>query len=116
METAPVILNLGTARAACRGNPALIHALTEQYRASLPAERAALAQAGTATPPDWETVRVQANRLQSGSAYLGAERVAAAARQLEDAILARDSATVLIQAQGTLDAALQEFFNTPITA
>ncbi len=114
METAPVILNLGTARAACRGDPALVRTLVEQYRASLLGERAALAQAGTATPPDWETVRVQAHRLRSGSAYLGAERIAVAARQLEDAILARDSATVLTQAQWTLDAALQEFLNTPI--
>lgn len=114
METALSLLNSETALAACRGDAALARRLTEQYRASLPAERAALEQAGKATPPDWETVREQAHRLQSGGAYLGAERIAAAARNLEAGILARDPADALVQVQRTLDAALQEFLSAPI--
>ena len=114
METAPVIFNIGTARAACRGDSTLVRTLTEQYRASLPAERAALEQAGAATPPDWETVREHAHRLRSGGGYLGAERIAAAARDLEAGILAQDSVDALAQAQRTLDAALQEFLIAPI--
>mgnify|MGYP001199918465 FL=1 len=112
METAPVILNVGTALATCRGDPGLARALIEQYRAGLPEERAALAQARAATPPDWETLRDRAHRLRSGSAYLGAEQIAVAARELEKCILARGSPDARAAVWRTLDQAFQEFLNT----
>lgn len=112
METAPVILNVGTALAACRGDPALARALVEQYRASLPEERAALAVARAATPPDWEAIRERAHRLQSGSAYLGAEQIAVAARELEECILTRGSLDARATGWRTLDQAFQEFLDT----
>ncbi|MGB5065302.1 MAG: Hpt domain-containing protein, partial [Candidatus Competibacter sp.] len=83
METAPVLLDVETTLAACRGDSALARALIEQYRLELPAERAGLAGAHAVAPPDWEAIRQRAHRLRSGSAYLGAERIAAAARDLE---------------------------------
>jgi HPt (histidine-containing phosphotransfer) domain-containing protein len=112
METAPVILNVGTALATCRGDPALARALVEQYRACLPEERTALARARAATPPDWETVRDRAHRLRSGSAYLGAEQIAVAARELEECILARGSMDARAALWRTLDQAFQEFLKT----
>ena len=111
METAPVILNVGTALAACRGDPALARALVEQYRASLPEERAALAGARAATPPDWEAVRERAHRLRSGSAYLGAEQIAVAARELEECILTRKAMDARATGWQTLDQAFQEFLD-----
>lgn len=114
MDTAPVILNPGTALATCRGDPALVWVLVEQYRAKLPEERTVLAQAAAARPPDWETLRKRAHRLQSGSGYLGAERIAAAARQLEAGILAGDSMDALTAAGQALERAFDEFLAIPI--
>jgi HPt (histidine-containing phosphotransfer) domain-containing protein len=74
MESAPVILNVETALAACRGDANLARALLERYRADLPEERAALLEARAAASPEWETVRKRVHRLCSGSAYLGADR------------------------------------------
>ena len=51
MEAAPVMLNVEAALAACRGDLALAQALIEQYRASLPEERTALAEARAVTAP-----------------------------------------------------------------
>lgn len=104
-----MILNVGTALATCRGDPALARALVEQYRASLPTERAALERARAATPPDWEAIGNRVHRLQSGGGYLGAERIAAAARALEAGILARDATATLTAAWRTLERAFEEF-------
>jgi len=114
MDTTPVMLNVGTALAACRGDPALVRALVEQYRAKLPEERTVLAQAYAARPPDWETVRQRAHRLQSGSGYLGIERIATAAHQLEAGILARDSTDALMAAWEVLECAFAEFLAVPV--
>ena len=110
----PAPLNIETALAACRGDPALARALIEQYRAGLPAERAKLADALAAAPPDWEAVRERAHRLRSGGAYLGAERIAAAARELETGILAQNSTATLMAAWQTLERAFDEFSAAPI--
>lgn len=50
METVPILFNMGTALAACRGDRTLVRALVEQYRAQLPEERTVLAQAYAAPP------------------------------------------------------------------
>jgi HPt (histidine-containing phosphotransfer) domain-containing protein len=114
MQTAPVLLNIETALAACRGNPVLVQGLVAQYRTQLPDEQNRLAHALAATPPDWETLRERAHRLQSGSGYLGAERIAEAARQLEAGILAGDSTDALIVASETLACACSEFLAIPL--
>lgn len=111
MEIAPVMLNVGIALAACRGDPDLARAMVAQYRASLPEERAALAQARAATPPDWEAIGQRSHRLQSGSAYLGVEQIAAAARELEERILARSATDARAAAWRALDDAVQDFLN-----
>ncbi|MCB1770229.1 MAG: Hpt domain-containing protein [Candidatus Competibacteraceae bacterium] len=114
MDTAPAMLNLATALAACRGDPVLVRMLVERYRAKLPEERTVLVQAAAATPPDWESVRQRAHRLQSGSGYLGVERIAEAARQLEASILARDSTDALAAASQALERAFDEFLAIPL--
>lgn len=111
METAPALLNARTALAACRGDAALARALTEQYRTSLPAEQAALAQAYAITPPDWATIRARVHRLQSGSAYLGIERIAVAARRVEEGIRTQDSRAARAAAWQALEQAFKEFLN-----
>ena len=110
METAPALLNARTALAACRGDAARARALTEQYRTSLPAEQAALAQAYAITPPDWATIRARVHRLQSGSAYLGIERIAVAARRVEEGIRTQDSRAARAAWQA-LEQAFKEFLN-----
>lgn len=114
MDTAPVMLNVETALATCRGDPALVRALVEQYRANLPEERTGLTQALAATPPDWEAVRQRAHRLRSGSGYLGAERIAAAARDLEAGILACESTDALTAAWDALEGAFEEWLAVPV--
>lgn len=114
MQTAPVLLNIETALANCRGNPALVQVLVARYRTQLPEEQNRLAHALAATPPDWETLRKRAHRLQSGSGYLGAERIAEAARQLEVGVLARDSTDALIAASEALACAFAEFLAIPL--
>ena len=114
MDTAPVMLNVATALATCRGNPALVRMLVERYRAKLPEERTVLVQAAMADPPNWESVRQRAHRLQSGSGYLGVERIAEAARQLEASILARDSTDALAAASQALERAFDEFLAIPL--
>ena len=114
MQTAPVLLNIETALAAYRGNPALVQALVARYRTQLPDEQNRLAHALAATPPDWETLRERAHRLQSGSGYLGVERIAEAARQLEASILARDSTDALAAASQALERAFDEFLAIPL--
>lgn len=114
MEMTPIPLNIQTALAACRGDPALARALIERYRAGLPAERSKLAGALATAPPDWEAVRERAHRLQSGGAYLGAERIAAAARALETGVLARHSTAALMAAWRALERALDEFLAAPV--
>ena len=95
MAITPVVLKVETALATCRGDLALARMLIDQYRTSLPEERAALVQAQAATPPDWEAVRQRVHRLQSGGGYLGAERIVVAAQRLEAEILAQATPTVL---------------------
>jgi len=114
MQTAPVLLNIETALAACRGNPALVQVLVAQYRTQLPEEQNRLAHALATTPPDWETLCERAHRLQSGSGYLGAEQIAEAARQLEAGILARDSTDALATAGQALGRAFDEFLAIPL--
>ena len=111
METVPVLLNVETALAACRGDSTLARALIEQYCLDLPAERA---EARALDPPDWEAIRERAHRLRSGSAYLGAERIAAAARDLEAGVLARRSPDALAVAWRTLERAFEAFSAVPI--
>lgn len=113
METVPVLLNVETALAACRGDSTLARALIEQYCLDLPAERAELAKARALDPPDWEAIRERAHRC-SGSAYLGAERIAAAARDLEAGVLARRSPDALAVAWRTLERAFEAFSAVPI--
>ena len=112
MDIALVPLNIETALAACRGDPDLARALVEQYRASLPEERAALARAVAAA--DWADVGRRAHRLQSGGAYLGAERVAATARVLETGVLAGAAPDALTAAGRALDRAIDEFLAAPV--
>lgn len=114
METVPVLLNVETALAACRGDSTLARALIEQYCLDLPAERAELAKARALDPPDWEAIRERAHRLRSGSAYLGAERIAAAARDLEAGVLARRSPDALAVAWRALERAFEAFSAMPI--
>ena len=114
MEMTSAQLNIETALAACRGDAALARALIAQYRAGLPAERAKLADALAAAPPDWEAVRERAHRLQSGGAYLGAEQIALAAQELETGILAQNSTATLMAAWQTLERAFDEFSAAPI--
>jgi HPt (histidine-containing phosphotransfer) domain-containing protein len=114
METEPVIFDVETALAACRGDPALARALAEQYRASLPEEQTALAQARAAMPPDWETVRKRVHRLQSGGAFLGAERIAVAAQRLEANILTHAAPTALEAVYRALECAFDEFLAIPV--
>jgi HPt (histidine-containing phosphotransfer) domain-containing protein len=113
MDIALVPLNIETALAACRGDPDLARALVEQYRASLPEERTALARAVSAAPPDWADVGRRAHRLQSGGAYLGIERVAAAAGALETDVLAGAAPDELTAASRALDRAIDEFLAVP---
>lgn len=113
MDIALVPLNIETALAACRGDPALARALVEQYRASLPEERTALAREIAATPPDWAAVGRRAHRLRSGGAYLGIERVAAAARALEAGVAAGACPDELTAAGQALDRAIDEFLAVP---
>lgn len=114
MEMTPAPLNIETALAACRGDPVLVHVLIAQFRASLPAERTQLTSALAAVPPDWEAIRERAHRLQSGGTYLGAEQIAAAAREVETSILAQDSTAARIAACRALERALDEFLATPV--
>lgn len=114
MQTVPVVLNIETALAACRGDPALVQVLVEQYRAKLPEERTVLARAAAAIPPDWETIRQRAHRLQSGSGYLGAERIAAAAHRLETGILARELPDALAASSQALERTFDEFLAIPL--
>ncbi len=114
MEMTPALLNIETALAACRGDPVLARTLIEQYRAHLPAEQAELVKALAAIPPDWESVCKRVHRLQSGSAYLGAERIGSAARKLEMTILAHHPTAVLMAAWQTLDRAFDEFLAAPV--
>jgi HPt (histidine-containing phosphotransfer) domain-containing protein len=104
-------LNGETALAACRGDPALARALVEQYRASLPEERTAIARAVAAV--DWADVGRRAHRLQSGGAYLGIERVAAAAGALETGVLGGAAPDALTAAGRALDRAIDEFLAVP---
>lgn len=113
-DMTPASLNIETALAACRGDGALARTLIERYRASLPDERAKLADALAAVPPDWEGARERAHRLQSGGAYLGAERIAAAARELETGILARHPTTALMAAWRALERMIDEFLAAPV--
>lgn len=113
MGTTPALLNTETALAACRGDPVLAYTLIEQYRAHLPAEQAELVKALAATPPDWEAVRKQVHRLQSGSAYLGIERIESAARTLEMALLAHPPTALLMGAWQALERAFDEFLAVP---
>jgi len=113
MEATPRVLNVEQALAACRGDPALAWTLIEQYRASLPEEWAALARARAVSPPDWETVRQRAHRLQSGGAYLGIERIALAAQRVEADILARAASALLEAAWRALEQAFEEFLAVP---
>ncbi len=113
MDIALVPLNIETALAACRGDPKLARSLVEQYRASLPDERAALARAIAATPPDWAAVGQRAHRLQSGGAYLGIERVAAAAGALEAGVVAGAAPDALAAAGRALDRVIDEFLAVP---
>jgi HPt (histidine-containing phosphotransfer) domain-containing protein len=113
MESAPVILNVETALAACRGDANLARALLERYRADLPEARAALLEARAAASPEWETVRKRVHRLCSGSAYLGAERIADAARTLEESI-ARGSPDAPGRASQALAGAIQDFLNASL--
>lgn len=114
MESAPVIVNVATALATCRGDRALARALIEQYRASLPAERAGLAEALAAIPADWAAIRERAHRLQSGGAYLGVERLAWAARELETGILTQQSTATLRAAWRALEHTIEEFLAAPM--
>ena len=113
MAITPVVLKVETALATCRGDLALARMLIDQYRTSLPEERAALVRAQAATPPDWEAVRERVHRLQSGGGYLGAERIAVAAQRLEADILAQATPAVLDAAWRGLDGALNEFLAVP---
>jgi HPt (histidine-containing phosphotransfer) domain-containing protein len=109
----PVVLKVETALATCRGDLALARMLIDQYRTSLPEERAALVRAQAATPPDWEAVRERIHRLQSGGGFLGIERIAVAAQRLEAEILAQATPTVLDAAWRGLDGAFDEFLAVP---
>jgi HPt (histidine-containing phosphotransfer) domain-containing protein len=111
MDNTPVPLNGETALAACRSDPDLARALVEQYRASLPEERTALARAVAAA--DWADVGRRAHRLQSGGAYLRIERVAAAAGALEAGIYAGAAPDVLTAAGRVLERAIDEFLAVP---
>ena len=113
MAVTPVVLKVETALATCRGDPALALTLIDQYRTSLPEERAALTQAQATVPPDWETVRQRVHRLQSGGGFLGVERIAVAAQRLEAEILAQATTTVLDAAWQGLDGAFDEFLAVP---
>ena len=111
MDIALVPLNIETALAACRSDPDLARTLVEQYRASLPEERTALARAVAAA--DWADVGGRAHRLQSGGAYLGIERVAAAAGALEAGVAAGAAPDELTAAGRALDRAIDEFLAVP---
>lgn len=113
-DMTPASLNIETALAACRGDGALARTLIAQYRASLPAERAKLADALAVVPPDWETVRERAHRLQSGGAYLGAERIALAARALETGVLAQEATAARMAAWRALERALDALLAAPV--
>ena len=114
MAATPVVFQVETTLAACRGDPTLACELVEQYRASLLEEQAVLAQARAATPPDWEAIGRRVHRLQSGGGFLGVERIAVAAQRLEAEILAQAGATVLDAAWRGLDGALDEFLTVPV--
>lgn len=113
MAVTPVVLEVETALAACRGDLALALALIDQYRMSLLEERAALVRAQATAPPDWEAVRERVHRLQSGSGYLGVEQIAAAAQRLEAEIRAQATPTVLDAAWQGLAGAFDEFLAVP---
>jgi len=57
---------------------------------------AALARARAVSPPDWETVRQRAHRLQSGGGFLGIERIAVAAQRSWVPLLLSDMALVFV--------------------
>ena len=113
MAVTPVVLEVETALAACRGDLALALALIDQYCTSLLEERAALVQAQATAPPDWEAVRERVHRLQSGGGYLGVEQIAVAAQRLEAEIRAQATPTVLDAAWRELTRAFDEFLAVP---
>jgi HPt (histidine-containing phosphotransfer) domain-containing protein len=105
------LLNATVVLRACGGDPAMAQHMIKRFLALLPTEQAALETAYQAL--DWERVRAQAHRLRSGSLYVGAECLAAAAEVLEEAILAGASAETVALAWNQLRQACQTLLAQP---
>ena len=111
VKPAPVVLDFEKALASC-GEADFARSLIDKFRLSLVNDRTELIRLRE-RPGDWNAIRDKAHHLQSGGAYLGLERIAASARDLENCLLTGAPSTVREQALATLLEALQAFLAYP---